>query len=81
MESGKEHGFLVQCAALSNWKMLKGSFPWRPPIWLETKQNSDLLMSTEVSVFPVKEEAKNGRKVLRVVKLYYNHDLSGYFIH
>lgn len=64
MESGKEHGFLVQCAALSNWKMLKGSFPWRPPIWLETKQNSDLLMSVEVSVFLVKEEAKKGREVL-----------------
>lgn len=62
MESGKEHGSLVQCAAFSNWKMLKGSFPWRPTIWLETKQNSDLLMSIEVSVFLVKGEAKNGRK-------------------
>lgn len=79
MESGKEHGFFVRCAALSHWKMLKGSFPWRPAIWLQTKQNRDLLMSTEVSVFLVKGEAKNGRKVLTHKSIYYRNDFSGYF--
>lgn len=54
-----------RCGAqhFSNWKMLKGSFPWRPPIWLQTKQNSDLPVRAEVFILLVKGKRAEDEKM------------------
>lgn len=65
MESGKERGSLCSAQHFSNWKMLKGSFPWRPPIWLQTKPNSALPGRAEVFIPLVKGEVSRRRKPRR----------------